>query len=123
MWLLYTIAPLLVAAKSRLATLMAERLDDNTLLRRAKAIDDWFAEPTNRTTPVAWTVRRKSDVQLGEMISSKAKKVYRGSMRGALVIVKGKGRHAAGNSSVLRRLGVARIHIGRLQGAAVRDGC
>ena len=118
MRLLYTIAPLLVAAKSRLAM----RLDDNALLRRAKAIDDWFAAPTNRTTPVAWTVRRKSDVQLGEKISSKAKTVYRGSMRGAPVIVKGKGRHAAGNSSVLRRLGVARIHIGRLQGAAVRDG-
>jgi hypothetical protein len=92
MWLLYTIAPLLVAAKSRLATLMAERLDDNTLLRRAKAIDDWFG--ANRTTPVAWTVRQRSDVELGEMISAKAKKVYRGSMRGAPVIVKGKGRHA-----------------------------
>ena len=91
MRLLYTIAPLLVAAKSRLAS----RLDDNALLRRAKAIDDWFAAPTNRTTPVAWTVRRKSDVQLGEKISSKAKTVYRGSMRGAPVIVKGKGRHAA----------------------------
>ena len=91
MRLLYAIAPLLVAAKSRLAS----RLDDNALLRRAKAIDDWFAAPTNRTTPVAWTVRRKSDVQLGEKISSKAKTVYRGSMRGAPVIVKGKGRHAA----------------------------
>ena len=91
MRLLYTIAPLLVAAKSRLAS----RLDDNALLRRAKAIDDWFAAPTNRTTPVAWTVRRKGDVQLGEKISSKAKTVYRGSMRGAPVIVKGKGRHAA----------------------------
>ena len=91
MRLLYTIAPLLVAAKSRLAS----RLDDNALLRRAKAIDDWFAAPTNRTTPVAWTVRRKSDVQLWEKISSKAKTVYRGSMRGAPVIVKGKGRHAA----------------------------
>ncbi len=77
------------------AVIMAGRLDDRTLLRRAKAIDDWFAAPTNRTTPVAWTVRRKSDVQLGEMISSRAKKVYRGSMRGAPVIVKGKGRHAA----------------------------
>ena len=91
MQLLYAIAPLLVAAKSRLAS----RLDDNALLRRAKAIDDWFAAPTNRTTPVAWTVRRKSDVQLWEKISSKAKTVYRGSMRGAPVIVKGKGRHAA----------------------------
>ena len=65
------------------AAIMAGRLDDKTLLRRAKAIDDWFAAPTNRTTPVAWTVRRKSDVQLGEMISSRAKKAYRGSMRGA----------------------------------------
>ena len=91
MRLLYTIAPLLVAAKSRLAS----RLDDNALLRRAEAIDDWFAAPTNRTTPVAWTVRRKGDVRLGEKISSKAKTVYRGSMRGAPVIVKGKGRHAA----------------------------
>ena len=104
------------------AVIMAGRLEDTTLLRRAKAIDDWFAAPTNRTMPVAWTVRQRSDVQLGEMISSRAKKVYHGSMRGAPVIVKGKGRHAAGNSSVLRRLGVARIHIGRLQGAAVRDG-
>ena len=77
------------------AVIMAGRLDDKTLLRRAKAIDDWFAAPTNRTTPVAWTVRRKSDVQLGEMIWNKTKKVYRGSMRGAPVIVKGKGRHAA----------------------------
>ena len=59
------------------------------------AIDDWFAAPTNRTRPIAWTVRRKSDVQLGEMIWNKTKKVYRGSMRGAPVIVKGKGRHAA----------------------------
>ena len=91
MRLRYTIAPLLVAAKSRLAP----RLDDNALLRRAEAIDDWFAAPTNRTTPAAWTVRRKRDVQLGEKISSKAKTVYRGSMRGAPVIVKGKGRHAA----------------------------
>ena len=91
MRLLYAIAPLLVAAKSRLAS----RLDDNALLRRAKAIDDWFAAPTNRTPPVAWTVRRKGDVRLGEKISSKAKAVYRGSMRGAPVIVKGKGRHAA----------------------------
>ena len=118
MRLLYTIAPLLVHH----STSTTKVLDQKALLQRAKAIDDWFAAPTNRTTPVAWTVRQRSDIQLGEMISSKAKKVYRGSMRGALVIVKGKGRHAAGNSSVLRRLGVARIHIGRLQGAAVRDG-
>ena len=75
------------------AVIMAGRLDDKTLLRRAKAIDDWFG--ANRTTPVAWTVRQKSDVQLGEMIWNKTKKVYRGSMRGAPVIVKGKRRHAA----------------------------